>query len=148
MARSYSLDLREKIAGYVDRGHSRRAAARVFAVSPSFVVKLLDRRRRTGSLAASARGGGRKKLAPYRQFLLAAVAAEPDQTMPELAAKLVQAHGVVVAPASLARFLIRNGMTRKKRRSWPANKTARTSPPSASAGARGGSRSCAPRRDG
>ena len=57
MAKSYSLDLREKVAAFVDRGHACREAARVFGVSPSFVVKLMARRRLTGSLSASARGG-------------------------------------------------------------------------------------------
>ena len=85
----------------------------MFAVSPSFVVKLMARRRATGSLEALPRGGSDGKLAAHRDFLVSAVEEEPDQTMPELAARLLAARGVVAAPASLSRLLIRCGLTRK-----------------------------------
>jgi transposase len=143
MARSYSLDLREKTAAFVDRGHSCREAARVFGVSASFVVKLMARWRRTGSLAASRRGGQRGKLDPHRAFLVAAVEAKPDQTMPELAAVLLAERGVAAAPASLSRFLIRIGLTRKKRRCLPPSATGPMSLPSANSGSDDGSRACA-----
>ena len=52
---AYSMDLRERVAAAVDGGTARRAAARTFRVSPSFVTKLLRRRRETGSLAARPR---------------------------------------------------------------------------------------------
>ena len=42
MGRSYSDDLRARVAGFVEAGHSRRAAARHFGVSESFAVKLLQ----------------------------------------------------------------------------------------------------------
>ncbi len=51
MGKSYSSDLRSRVAGFVDAGHSRRQAARHFGVSPSFAVKLALRRRKTGSYA-------------------------------------------------------------------------------------------------
>lgn len=38
---SYSLDLRKRIAAYVEAGHSRRAAAAHFSVSASFVINLM-----------------------------------------------------------------------------------------------------------
>jgi transposase len=41
--RSYSLDLRVRIAGFVEAGHSRRAAARHFGVSDSCAIKLVRR---------------------------------------------------------------------------------------------------------
>jgi transposase len=148
MARSYSLDLREKVAAFVERGHACRSAARVFGVSPSFVVKMMARRRATGSLAALPRGGRRGKLDPHRGFLVAAVEEQPDQTMPELAAKLLVARGVQVAPASLSRFLIRIGLTRKKRRSSPRSTPALTSRPSAGLGSSDASRACAQNRGG
>ena len=43
MGKSYSLDLRERVYGFIEAGHSRRAAARQFEVSPSFAVKLAAR---------------------------------------------------------------------------------------------------------
>ena len=38
MPKAYSLDLRERVAGFVDSGRSRHAAAAHFKVSVSFVV--------------------------------------------------------------------------------------------------------------
>lgn len=148
MAKSYSLDLREKAAAFVDRGHACREAARVFGVSPSFVVKLMAKRRATGSLAARPRGGTLGKLHRHRSFLIEAVEAKPDQTMPELAKRLLAERGIEAAPATLSRFLIRCGLTRKKRRCLLQNRSGRTSPPSASSGSNGGSRGCVPSPDG
>ena len=56
MARPFSSDLRERVVAQVDAGHSRREVARRFGVSPSFVVKLVAQRQRTGSVAAAKRG--------------------------------------------------------------------------------------------
>ena len=134
MAKSYSLDFREKVIAFVERGHSRRQAAEVFGVSPSFVVKLMDRLRRTGAADASPRGGSTGKLAAHRDFLVAAVESKPDQTMPDLAALLLSERGVTAAPASLSRLLIRCGLTRKKRRWLLQSGTARTSPASVGPG--------------
>ena len=109
MGKSYSLDLRERVYGLIAAGHSRRAAARHFAVSPSFAVKLAERVEVTGSArpARQGRPPGSGKLAPYRDFLVSCVAARPDITMPELAAALLGEHGVVAHPGSLSRFLRR-----------------------------------------
>ena len=51
MAQSYSLDLRVRVAGFVEAGHSCRAAARHFRVSDSFAIKLMRRQRQSGSPA-------------------------------------------------------------------------------------------------
>ena len=113
MAHAYSPDLRHRVLRFVERGGSRREAARHFEVSPSFVVKLVARVRKTGSPAPGVRGGSRGKLWRYRDFLLACVEARPDITMPELAAAL-KGEGLCVAPASLSRFLRRTGFRFKK----------------------------------
>ncbi len=123
MTRSYSLDLRERVAGFVEAGGSRHAVAAHFGVSVSFVVKLMAALRATGSLEAKPEGGWRySKLDPHRAFLLGCVAEKDDITMPELAAELVTAAGVQVAPASLSRWLIRNGYRFKKRMARPVCK--------------------------
>jgi len=57
MTKSYSLDHRERIAGFVDGGRSRHAAAGHYGVSVSFVVKLTAARRATGSLKPKPGGG-------------------------------------------------------------------------------------------
>ena len=116
MAQSYSLDLRVRVAGFVEAGHSCRAAARHFRVSDSFAIKLMRRQRQSGSPAPARQGRpcGTGKLAPYETFLIRTVEAKPDITMPELAARLLEDHGVAAAPASLSRLLCRHGFTYKK----------------------------------
>ena len=53
----YSLDLRERVVSYVEGGHSRRAAAAHFRVSPSFVINLMTAFRERGAVAPKALGG-------------------------------------------------------------------------------------------
>lgn len=114
MTRSYSLDLRERVARFVEGGGSCHAAAAHFSVSVSFVVKLMTALRTTGSLKAMPEGGWRySKLDAHRAFLVRRVAEKDDITMPELAAELA-ACGTVVAPSSISRWLIRNGYRFKK----------------------------------
>jgi transposase len=50
---------------------------------------------------------------PYETFLIQTVEARPAITMPELAARLLDEHGIVAAPAMLSRFLCRRGFTYK-----------------------------------
>ena len=116
MGKSYSSDLRDRVAGFISSGHSRREAARHFGVSPSFAVKLEARRRETGSAkpARQGRPPGNGKLAPHEAFLIARVKQKPDITMPELAAELLKARGVKASPASLSRVLCHAGFTYKK----------------------------------
>lgn len=69
MTRSYSFDLRERVARFVEGGGSRHAAAAHFGVSVSFVVKLMAESCKTGSLRAKPVGGGRySKLDPHRDI--------------------------------------------------------------------------------
>ena len=72
MGRYYSLDLRVRVAAFVEAGHSRRAAARHFGVSDSFAIKLVRRQARFGSPAPARQGRppGSGKLAPYEAFLV------------------------------------------------------------------------------
>jgi len=116
MGKGYSLDLRKRIAGWVEAGHSRREAARHFGVSESCAVKLMQRVAATGSPAPAPQGRppGRGKLALYKEFLIGHVRAKPDITMPELAAALRDAHGVEADPASLSRVLCKAGFSYKK----------------------------------
>ena len=70
MPRPYSLDLRERVVGFVENGHSRRAAAAHFRVSVSFVVNLMKAVRTRGSFEPKPSGGRRHaKLEPHRLFL-------------------------------------------------------------------------------
>lgn len=116
MGKPLSQDLRSRIRAFVDAGHTRRAAARHFAVSPSAVIKLMALVRATGSVHPLRQGRpkGSGKFAPFSGFLKERVEAVPDMTMPELAEALQEAHGISGAPAALSRFLIREGYSFKK----------------------------------
>jgi transposase len=133
MPDAYSMDLRERVAAYVAAGHSRRAAATHFSVSPSFVINLMTALRERGGLAPKPRGGRRHaKLEPHRVFILRRVAEKDDITMPELAAELLAQSGVKADPVSLSHWLIRNGLSFKKKPSGQRMRSARRAP-----GARG-----------
>ena len=116
MPKPYSLDLRERVVSYVEAGHSRRAAAGHFRVSPSFVINLMTAFRERGAIAPKALGGWRhSKLDPHRVFILRRVAEKDDISMPELAGELQAASGVKADPASLSRWLISE---RSERGAW------------------------------
>jgi transposase len=116
MGKSYSSDLRVRIYGAIEEGSSRRAAARRFGVSASTSVRVAQRVSATGSVAPARQGRppGGGKLAAFAATLTRWVEEEKDITMPELAAKLAAEHGVVVHPASLSKFLIKQGFSFKK----------------------------------
>ena len=114
----------EKIRPVIKRKGDRLftyAAATHFAVSVSFVVNLMPAYRTGGSVEPKPSGGKRHaKLDPHRAFLLSRVAEQADITMPELAGcrnwpgELAAGYGTRVDPASLSRWLIRNGYRFKK----------------------------------
>ena len=70
--------------------------------------------RPSGTCSGQGRPPGGGKLAPYLMALLEWVEAEPDITMPELAAKLKAEKDVTVHPASLSRVLLKAGLSFKK----------------------------------
>ncbi|WP_194727494.1 helix-turn-helix domain-containing protein [Noviherbaspirillum malthae] len=126
MASSYSLDLREKILQAHARGMgSQRAIAEFFGVSLSFVEKLLQRVRRTGSAAAKKQGNGPKprldQLAHEQVRQL--VAQKPDISLAELAEQIECLTGTHVSQATICRLLQRLGLPRKKSRSTRVNGT-------------------------
>ena len=115
MPQALSRRERECVVGFVEEGHSRREAARVFKTAPSTTVRIVRRFRETGSCEASPRGGFRHgKLPPHREFILKAIAARGEITMPELAAVLLAEKAITIAPATLSRFLIACGLSFKK----------------------------------
>jgi transposase len=131
MVKPLSNDLRERVVAFVEAGHSRRAAAVHFRVSPSFVIKLMMLFRQTGRVDHRQLGGQRRfKLDRHRGFILERVAERADITMPELADKLASATGTRADPSSLSRWLIRNGYRFKKNIAGQRTRQARR-PPSA-----------------
>jgi transposase len=112
--RPYSTDLRERVVAAVERGeHSLRQIAQLFAVSLSFVVRLLQRYRRTDSLQPAPHAGGPTPTfdAPTVARLLQLVADQPDATLAELRERLrVRCH-----LSTIARVLKKHHITRKKK---------------------------------
>ena len=88
---AYSNDLRERIVAAVDRGdYPLRQLAHLFSVSLSFLVRLLQRKRRTGSVDPEPHAGGPtpKLDAAAQARLLALVRDQPDATLAELRDRL------------------------------------------------------------
>ena len=137
MTRPYSEDLRERIVRVVDSGTSRNAAARRFDVSVSFVVKLMQRWTRRGTIKPDQYGGWKKpKLAPHADRIRALVAENCDITIDELRV-LLAAEGIEAKRSTLGDFLLAQGLTRKKRQPTPPSRSARTSRRRAPSGAAG-----------
>ncbi|UZW55476.1 IS630 transposase-related protein [Sphingobium sp. JS3065] len=97
MPRSYSQDLRDRVIDAVVRGgESRRSASRRFGVSEASAIKWVQRYERVGDRRCAGTGGHRpSKVKPERDWLLAAIATEPDITLSALSAKLLVERGSV-----------------------------------------------------
>ena len=117
MTRPYSVDLRERVVRQVEAGDSVRRVAAMFAVSPSFVVKLAQAWRRRGTVAALPQGGDRRSTAieRHREWLLQLVAETPDLTLEEIRARLGE-RGFPAAVSTIWRFFDRHGISFKKNR--------------------------------
>jgi transposase len=121
-----SLDLRQRIVTSYDQEEgTREEIAKRYRVSLGFVAKLLQQRRRTKDLAPRHRYSGRKPklLKTHRRQLRALLVKKPDSTLQELHTAL----GVDCTLQAIHYVLVAMGLTYKKRRSGPANRTARTS---------------------
>ena len=118
MAKSLSIDLRERLVSAVDGGMTRRSAANRFGVAASTAIKWVDQWRRTGDLAPRPRGGDRRseRIEVHAEEVLRLVAETPDLTLEELAEHLHEGHGLKVDPSTVWRLLDRHGMTFKKNR--------------------------------
>ena len=131
--RAYSSDLRQRVLEAALSGDLTQVdVARRFSVSLSFVEKLLRRYRTTGTIAPRPHGGGRQRCIQPEQeaVLLALLEADNDATDAEIAARFTAAMGHAVSTRTVNRMWHRLGLTRKKRRSGPASRSAPTLPPS------------------
>lgn len=111
-----SDDLRLRVVEAVAAGSSRRSAAERYSVSASSAIRWSERAAKEGSPGPRKQGrpAGKGPLADHLDYLIAMVEAEPDITMPELAARLHGAREVTAAWASLSKLLCRAGFTYKK----------------------------------
>ena len=114
---AYSLDLRQKVISVYENGPETIVeVAERFEISPSFIKKLLARKRATGNLAPLGhRGGQRKRLSvKHQQWLLKTVLSTPDLTLSDLHEQLEKEKKISVSVPTLSRQLRRLNLRRKK----------------------------------
>lgn len=132
--RTLSLDLRERIlASYDKEEGTREEIAARYRVSLGMVKKLLQQRRRTGDIGSRHRFSGRKPmiLGSHHRQLRALLARKSDLTLKELRAAIALNCTLPAIHYALQKL----GLTYKKRRSGPVNKTVGTLRPPARPGA-------------
>ncbi|WP_298966722.1 transposase [uncultured Roseibium sp.] len=85
MGKPHPLALRERVVAFVEEGHSHRAAAAHFRVSPRFVNDMVILKRETGSLGPKRQGNpGVGKLSSQHEWLRSHVSENGDLTLDEL----------------------------------------------------------------
>src|SRR5512143_24120 len=112
--RAYSQDLRERVVEAVRRGEGTlQQIADRFLVSVSFITRLMQLHRSTGSLGPRPHGGGNPAvLAPEDlERLRALVQEQPDATLEELRQRL----GASCSLMTISRALRKLGLPRKKK---------------------------------
>ena len=123
--KTYSMDLRERVIRACDqRRGTRKEIAEHFGVSTAWIRRLLQRRRETGDFSARPRGGCKppKFRGESLRTLQTLVQEQPDATLQEL----LDRSGVDASIMAVHRALERLGCRRKKSRSAPGSKNART----------------------
>ena len=119
----YSIDLRRRVLKDCDAGMGTQAVAEKYSVSQSWVRKLKQQRRETGSIEPrTATPGPKPTLDPHAERLRELVRADPDLSAGEYRDRL----GVDAAAVTVWRMLRRLGLTHKKSRSGRPNGTGQT----------------------
>lgn len=111
--KTYSEDLRIRVLADCDEGMTSPLVAAKYRVSASWVRRLKQRRRETGSIAPAAqRHGPPPSWVPHADRIAAAVRASPDATLAEHRATL----GLALGISTLWRAIDALGLTLKKSR--------------------------------
>ena len=129
MAVAYSQDLRDRVMAARGRGLRTRQVAALFAVSSSWVRRVMQRKRECGQTAPRPRGGVtvvKIDLARLSEL----VQQQPDATTRELHERL----GIDCSVSAVDMALRRLGLSFKKRRCMQPSRIAPTSPSSACTG--------------
>jgi putative transposase len=117
MAKSYSIDLRERVVGAVEHdGLSRNQAAARFGVAVSTAIEWVNRYRQSGSVAPGQMGGHRPKklVGEHRDWLLRRCR-KSDFTLRGLVAELAD-RGLRVDYRVIWAFVHEEKLSHKKRR--------------------------------
>jgi transposase len=113
----YSTDLRMRVVqAYENHEGAMRQLATTFRVSVSFVRRLLNHYRETGSVAPKSHGGGAPAKVDLsgREVVQALVQATPDATLRDLCQQFEAQHQLPISVATMSRVLARLQLTRKK----------------------------------
>ena len=119
-----SLDLRQRIVDRYDEGQDTRdAIARRFCVSLGMVKKLIQQRKRLGTIAPQHHRAGRKPTITVRHKdrMRGIIQQRPDTTLAEVRVALRLNCSLTAIHKALAAM----GLTYKKRRCGPVSKTGR-----------------------
>jgi transposase len=132
MTQALSQDLRNRVIAVVDGGMSCNEAAERFGIAVSSAVRWVRAWRTEGRARALPQGGDLRShhIEAYRDVILAAIEAEVDITLVELADLLRSQHGAGFASSTIWRFLDRHGLTFKKNRARQRAGAARRRGPS------------------
>ena len=113
----YSTDLRDRVVERVLSGETVRSVSDTYSVGVSSVVRWSQRYRSRGNSAPDKMGRGPSHLLDgERAWLLDRIANEPDVTLRELTAELVD-RGVKVCYGTVWNFVHREDLSFKKKRS-------------------------------
>jgi transposase len=134
--KAYSQDLRDRVLQAAEEQDlAVGQIAERLSVSISYVSKVLSRYRLSGERAARPqRCHVPRKLAPYHDILREQVKAQPDATLEELRAWLLDKHQVAASRKLIWEALARLRLTLKKRPCTRPNRTDRMSPRPAGSG--------------
>ena len=129
MARPYSADLRDRVLLAHEHGEGGATAlARRFRIGLSTLYRWLGDFRDEGRRAARPMGRGRAPLGSAAEVLRALVAEQNDATLAEYAERFAARTGQRRSPSAICRAPRRLDLARKKSRSAPRSRTARTWP--------------------
>jgi transposase len=119
----YSMDLRQRVLKDCDAGMKTQAVARKYSVSTSWVRRLKQRCRQAGHCRPTQqRHGPQPRWLPLADTIRHAVQQAPDLTLREY----LERFALPLSKSALARALLALGLSRKKSRSGPASRAART----------------------
>ena len=113
-----SPDIRHRFHALHREGHSAREIGRRLLISAATAVRFAACLRQTGDLTpkANPRRLGHGRLVPYEGFFAELVEQDPDITLKELQAALLEAHGVRASLSGIDVVLRRLGLTFEKKR--------------------------------
>lgn len=123
---AYSEELRQRaVAAYEQGAGTRGIIARLFQVGTATLGRWIRRRRETGEVCKSARGGGWKPRIDERGLTVVAelVRRQNDATLRELCELYAARTGTTVTVHQMFLATRRLGLTRKKRVYAPRNKS-------------------------